>query len=675
MKSTLNRYGSHLLLAALLGLLASGVVAPGTTVAASPQKNTDAVSPSADGANRLTREGLVVDFAIVPVDRPAAGGTGLMQGEYAKVSFRITDAVNRQPVSGLYPAAWIDMSKAWQGRQQTGAMGCKDRVGMYLMGTVGMRPLIDLNSYFVLVMNQDATISVVDPLVGLVGITQLYAMIRLKEPGADWAKTGDDKRLFVTMPRANEVAVVDTNTFKVLENLGAGTHPMRIAMQPDEQYLWVGNDSQEASDSGVTVIDVKTRRVAATIATGKGHHELAISPDDRYAFVSNRDDGTVSVIDIQQLTKITDIPTGPVPVALAFSPLSQALYVADGASGTITVIDGRRHEVVARLETQPGLGPLRFSHDGRWGVVVNTLEDVVYVLDASTNRLAHTIAVGDRPYQIGFSRAFAYVRALGSERVSMINLVELAEGRRPPVVTFPAGAKAPADAADLSIADGIAEAPGEAAVLVVSPADNTVYYYMEGMNAPMGALRNYGQRPRAVGIVDRALREKAPGVYAGEVRIPAAGTYDVAFLLDTPRLLHCFAFEAKPNPRIKVALKPLAVSYLLKQRRVTAGHTVTLRFRLTDPATDQPRTDVRDVRVLYYRAPTHGRTVVRARHVADGVYEAALPLKRAGAYYVYVGAPSLKVHYGDLPYMTLRAVGDKATRGAIKRQKGTEVRP
>ena len=117
--------------------------------------------------------------------------------------------------------------------------------------------MIDLNSYFILVMNRDNTIAVIDPITGVKGITKLYAQVYLKQPGADWAKSDDQRRLFVTMPRADAVAVVDTDTFKVVRNVDAGKNPVRIARQPDGKYLWVGNNADTDSESGVTVIDTR----------------------------------------------------------------------------------------------------------------------------------------------------------------------------------------------------------------------------------------------------------------------------------------------------------------------------------------------------------------------------------------------------------------------------------
>lgn len=609
----------------------------------------------------LIREGLKVEFSAKTSKGAGGPGGKIYGGDFVDISFRISDGETGEPLRGLFPGAWMDMGETILGKER-GVSTCKDRAGLYLQGLVGIRPMIDLNSYYLLVMNQDPTIAVIDPIIGITGITKLYAQIILKRAGADWAKTADEKRLFVSMPVADMVAVVDTDTFTVTHNIAAGDQPMRVRLQPDGKYLWVGNDSREEGESGVTVIEADSLKRTARIATGKGHHEIVFSDDSRYAFVTNRDGGTVTVIDVQSLEKVKEVETGPVPISLAYSTLSKSLYVADGREGAITVVDGRSHEIVTRIVTKPGLGPMGFSQDGRWGVVVNSREDLAYVFDPSVNSIVHEITVGDEPYQVAFSRSFAYVRSLGTERVSMIDLTELGKEGTVPVTSFPAGEKAPNVARDLSMADSIIEAPGEAAVMVVSPADTTVYYYMEGMNTPMGNFRNYGHRPRAAQVIDRSMKEKAPGLYSSTVRLPEPGTYDVIFILDSPTIVHCFNLTAEKNPLLKYTGPALKIEYLVDQRKVSVGEEVSIRFKLTDPESGNPRTDLKDVQVLYYNVSGQHRRVVPARHTEEGVYEAALTLPARGGYSVFVSCPSLKVNYNDLMYLTLLAEQKKPTR-------------
>jgi YVTN family beta-propeller protein len=609
-----------------------------------------AVEPGQASANRFEKDGVVVEFSA----RPHAGSRAeLMDGDMAEVAFRITDS-SGQPMKGLRPAGWMDIGKAREVRGEP-TLACRDKISLYLKGIVGIRPLLDLNSYYLLVLNKDPSISVIDPIVGITGRTNLLATIVLRKAGQDWAKSRDHKRLYVSMPRANQVAVVDTDAFKVIANADTGENPARVALQPDGRYLWVGNDAEPGTPSGVTMIDTDTLRPVATLATGKGHHEFAFSADDRYAFVSNRVDGTVSVIDIASRTKLRDVATGGVPISLDYSRQAGALYVADGKTGTVSVVDGARHEVTARIALKPGLGPLRFTPDGRYALVVNPHEDAVYAIDSGTNRLKHTFIVSGEPYQITFTPAFAHVRALASERVSMIRLAELPKDDVSAPNNYPAGAGGPKQAGDLVLAPQIAVAPGEAAVLVVNPADGAIHYYMEGMNAAAGAFKSYGHAPRAVEVVDRSLKEVEPGVYSTKVTIPVAGSYDVAFIMDQPSVVHCFTATAKENPLVKKIRPAFSAEYLVAERDVAVGAAVPVRLRLIDPESHGPRAGLKDVVLTWFLAPGFDKTQALAREVEPGVYEAQVKASAAGTLYVYAAVPSLKLRNNDLVFLSLRA--------------------
>jgi len=619
--------------------------------------------PGSINKSSILREGMSVDFSATPLNPEATRGL-VMEGEFANIEFRIEGAENGEPLQGVYPGVWIDLVQTADGQTKGTSQDCRLRVGQYLQGLVGMRPMIDLNSYYVMVLNQDPTISIIDPIVGITGITSLYASIPLERPGADWAKTVDEKWMYVAMPRAGKVAVVNLDTFKVEKNLPAGEVPMRIVLQPDEKYLWVGNDIQEGKESGVTVIDVASGKIAASFITGVGHHEIGFSADSRKAFVTNRSSGNVTLIDVQTLSIQKNIETGPAPISIAYSTLSQVAYVADGLTGTVTVIDPETGELFGQIETKAGLGPMRFSYDGRWGFVVNPNEDEVYIIDASTDKIAHTVSVKDRPFQVTLTDTFAYIRTLDSERVSMINLQELNRGGDVIVNVFAAGTFPPGQVNDIRIADPMVRAAQDAAVLIVSPADATVYYYMEGMNAPMGAFRNYGHKPRAVQIANRALKETSPGVYSATIKLPMAGKFEIAFLNEAPEFLHCFTMEAAVNPSIERDVTSVAVEFLGDRPHLLAGQSMDLRFRLYQPASGKILEDAGNVSVKYFRAPRYDLTELLATHVGDGIYEAQLPFRYAGSYYIYVAAPEQGAGYQDLNYLT--AVVNKAPPAAIE---------
>ncbi len=617
---------------------------------------------------RYVHKGMVVKFEARPADGKA--GRGLVAGMPAEVRFTLTEEETGKPVRGIVPGAWMDIGRQAPGEEASFQKACKDKIALFLRGAVGIRPMIDINGYYVMVLNREPSISIVDPLVSMVGQTSTLGTIPLKGPGADWVRSADHKRLYVSMPKAGEVAVVDTDAFKVIAAVGAGSAPTRLALQPDGRYLWVGNDSREERRSGVTAVDVETLKPVIRLETGAGHHEISFTDDSRYAFVGNRESGTVTVVDIRERKKVRDVATGPMPISLAWSRLAESLYVADGKEGTVSVLDGKSLEVKARIGIEPGLGPLRLTADGRYGLVVNPSRNAVFVFDAAENAVVHAVEVPGKPYQISLSDAFAYVRVLESERVTMINLSSLGKGGKPIVQSFAAGSAAPGEAGDLPLADSIAPLSNVAAVLVVNPVDHTTYFYMEGMNAPSSNYRVRGVQARAVTVIDRSLKEVEPGVYAATVRVPAAGRYDVAFLLDTPQILHCFSVEAMADPKSRPDLRPLDVEFDPASRKATAGETVSVRFTLRDPATGKARAGIGDVRVMFFLAPGMNRREVRAREVGEGAYEALLPIDRPGAYYIHVAVPSERVGYADLPYHTLVAARKDPSPAGSDRSRG-----
>ncbi|WP_053388380.1 cytochrome D1 [Pseudomonas sp. 10-1B] len=601
---------------------------------------------------RVVRDGVVIEFEALPV----SGDGPLVEGSLADVRFHIRDAASGQPLSGAAPGAWLDPAQAAVGGDDR-QLGCKARIGVYLKGVMGARPLLDLNSYYLLLLNQDPSITVIDPSISVGGITSTLSRIPLKRSPMDWAVSAKDKRLYVSLPDAGEIAVVDTDSFRVLQYVAAGRQPVRVALQPDGRYLWVGNDDSDGSSSGVTVIDTQTRERVFSYPSGQGFHEISFSDDSQRAFVTNRDSGTLSVFDIANLRHVSDIATGPQPLSAAYSALAQAVYVSDGKAGTVSVIDARNLAIRKVIEVSQGVGPMRFTPDGRFGLVLNTAQDRLLVIDSSNDQPVHELQVTPEPYQLTFTRAFAYVRGLASSQVSMINLSSLGAGKQPIVQSFEAGPAAPKLAGNLPLADSLAPARDEAAVFVVNPVDNTAYYYMEGMNAPMSGYLNRGHTARAATVVDRSLREVQPGVFGGRIKLPAAGAFDMAFMLNQPQVAHCFTVDVRETPSLTRSRAAAQVQFMFDAATVTASsEPIMARFRVLEGGTGTPWRGLQDLQVRYYQVPSSWQATVAAREVEEGIYEAPLQLERAGAYYLQVRSTSARLGGNGQSFASLRAL-------------------
>jgi hypothetical protein len=231
---------------------------------------------------------------------------------------------------------------------------------------------------------------------------------------------------------------------------------------------------------------------------------------------------------------------------------------------------------------------------------------------------------------------------------------------------FPGGQVAPADAGSESLADALFPASEPNAMLVANPGDGVIYYYTEGMAAPMGDFQNYRREVKSVRIVDRSLRETAPGVYTTNIKLPTSGNFNVAFLMDAPRITHCFDASAKPNPASDNTAHQAAikVEYLIKDRSIRVGEPLKLRFKLADANTGQPQDDLKDVRVLTFLSPGVWQKRDFAHPVGAGIYELDINVPETGFYMVFVGSQKLGIGFRDLPYLGLLATDATPTTNA-----------
>jgi len=590
---------------------------------------------------KFVENGISVEFSAHPLDRTAAN----MPREKEDISFRfrVSEAESGAAITSRRLAAWIDPTGST-------SASCQARVKGFLEGSFFYRPAADLNSYYVLTLNEDATISVMDPLVSYGGTHEL-TLVSLRSPGMDWADDPRHGRVFVSMPEAKKIAVVETGNWKVARELEMPGPPGRLILQPDRQYLWVAWESESAAgESGVVVFNAITFDIAARILTGKGAHDIALTDDSRVAMVTNRDSGDISLIDVQKLIEIRRERTGKHPVSIAYSSLSRMAYISNQEDGSITAIALRSAAKGTTIQADPGIGPIRFAPRGRFGFALNPSKNLVYIIDASTNSIIQTGDVEKVPDQIVFSGELAYIRHRNSETVLMIPLAAVGQrGQAVHLADFPAGQHGLGDGEHRSLADGIVQAPGENAVWVANSADRMIYYYEEGMAAPKGSLVTT-QHPRALMVIDRSLRQTSPGVYETIGRLPLRGKYTVAMLLDNPQMIHCFDLAVEADPGQKTTpTRSVDVQLIDDRVKREAGAPTRVRLQFLDAVTRAPKNDLSDVRVLTYLPPGVWQDRLKAKSSGNGVYEIEFTPPQPGWYEVSVECPSQGVSYSTFP--------------------------
>lgn len=600
-------------------------------------------------AERVEKQGVAIDFSLIPlsaqssVNKPVAGSD-------AMATFRITDARTEQPISGMRPRAWFSARHSEMVAKET---ECTDKIRSLASGNLAKRADIDLNSYHVLTLNHDKTITVINPLVAF-NTTKLESVIALPANGADWVLSKDRNFLYVTMPEASAVGIIDTLTRKLISTVSTGerTIPRRIAIQPDGRYVWIGLDGA----AQVVVIDTSTQQIAGKIPADNGLHQIAFTVDSRFAYVTNSEADTVTVIDTEKLIKITDIDTDKTPVAIVYGPASKLVYVSAINSDAINVLDPDKQQVIKRIPVKSrGIVALSFEPSGRYLFAVNQLSSTVEVIDSATNVIVASTSVVKEPDQVLFSDRYAYIRGLDSEKFSLIDVTALKDGQIASL-DIQAGRLPPSAApGEIGVASMIAPTPGGNAVLIANAADRMLYYYQEGMMAPMGTFTNHKRIPHALMILDRSLTETAPGVYAAPVKFGKAGHFDVPLLIDQPRLTNCFQITVAEQPGAKhdVSKVSVQIEAMFENHHFLPKQLQTLNFRIIDSVTKQPINGLKDVRALVIEPPGEWQQRRRLKETEEGVYSLRQSFPHAGSYQLLLEIPSRSVRYNDLQPTTL----------------------
>jgi hypothetical protein len=256
---------------------------------------------------------------------------------------------------------------------------------------------------------------------------------------------------------------------------------------------------------------------------------------------------------------------------------------------------------------------------------------------------------------VTFTYSYAYVRGTGSEKFSLIELNQVEKGNVT-ALDVSAGQAAAATVPDeIGVASMIVPTPEGNAVMVANTPDMMVYFYVEGMMAPMGTLSNYKRRPHGLLVIDRSLNEVAPGTYSAPIKLQHAGPFDVPVLINETKTAHCFEATIGESPGGERAGPRTAVEVVaaFAGQQFKPGASVPLKFKLIDPVTKQPLVGLADVQVLAFEPPGVWQQRQWATEVGSGEYQVTQVFPRAGVYNVMVRVASRGVGFADLPFTSI----------------------
>mgnify|MGYP001370639168 CR=1 FL=1 len=240
--------------------------------------------------------------------------------------------------------------------------------------------------------------------------------------------------------KADGVAVIDTESQKLVTVLHAGSDPEQFDLSPDGKLLFVANeDAAQAS-----VLNVETGKVEARIKVGEEPEGVRVSPDGRYVLVTNESDSTVSIIDTRTYKVLRHVKVGKRPRDAAFTPDGTRAFVTgefDASLYRIAVPEGEPVEKVVqfRKDALPMAVVLDVPRNRIYASTGRGRTVAVVALD--TLKLIKEIEVGTRPWGIALSRdgRRLYTANGPSNDVSVVDTEKLEVIRKIPVGRGPWG--------------------------------------------------------------------------------------------------------------------------------------------------------------------------------------------------------------------------------------------
>ncbi len=175
----------------------------------------------------------------------------------------------------------------------------------------------------------------------------------------------------------------------------------------------------------VAVIDRSTHKVVDAINSGSTNgHRLIISPDGRRLYTENEEDGTVSVIDVPKRKLLGKIKTPRALAGIAISADGRTVVAVDDEQPTLFLIDAESEQVVhtVRLEGVPEAAQIaRYSPDYGMIGVTSLKSDMVSLIDPSFRRQS-AIKVGSQPMDMAFRGDELFVACQGDGSVHVIDI-------------------------------------------------------------------------------------------------------------------------------------------------------------------------------------------------------------------------------------------------------------
>lgn len=275
----------------------------------------------------------------------------------------------------------------------------------------------------------DRTLGLIDPGSG----RQVATIMESGVTGHEVVGSPDGKRAFVPIYGDSGVGlpgtdgstmdVIDLGERKVIQSIdfGRGVRPHCPVFGPKDGLLYVTTEL----DKAVTIIDAHSLEIIGKVPTGQAEsHMLAISPDGSKGYTANVGPGTVSVLDLAGRKTLAVIPVAGHVQRISLAPDGHWAFTSDTEKPRLAVINTTTNKVdhwIALPDMGYGTAP---TADGKSLLVAIPKTNEVAVVDIPKMRVVRTIKVPASPQEVLVrpDGRFAYVSCSSSHQIATIQI-------------------------------------------------------------------------------------------------------------------------------------------------------------------------------------------------------------------------------------------------------------
>ena len=275
----------------------------------------------------------------------------------------------------------------------------------------------------VLVVNSgEASLSVID----YATHTVLRKIPMVREPH-HWVMTPDGKDLIIGDTVANELIVLDPDTYDIRRHITM-PDPYQMLFTPDGTKLVVAGLARKQVD----VYEAGTYKLLHRFPMVSMPSHIDFTPDSSTAFVSLQGTNKAAAMDLRNMTVKWVAPTGPAPAGIMYH--AGHLLVAIMGSDHVDVLDANTGATVGHIPATNGAHQLFISPDHKTLFVNSRIDSTISTYDINTFKPIRTYRVPGGPDDLIFApdgKVWATLRF-----VQKVGILDLQTGA---VETIPVG--------------------------------------------------------------------------------------------------------------------------------------------------------------------------------------------------------------------------------------------